>query len=129
MEVMERVAAVAILAAVMGVLLRKTAPELALLLAVCAGMWILSVVLEGLGTVAQLMGELQELAGVSEALIQPVVKTVMISVLTKLTVELCRASGEGGIAAFVETAGTVLALVLTLPLVRAVSLLMMELLS
>ena len=116
-------------AAVLGVLLRKHVPELAVLLTLCAGLWILSAVLDGLGAVAQLMEELRQLAGVSEELIEPVVKTVVISVLTKLTVELCRASGEGGVAAFVETAGTVLALVVTLPLVRAVSVLMMELLS
>jgi len=126
---MGKVAAAAMAAAVLGVLLRKHVPELALLLTLCAGLWILSAVLDGLGAVAQLMEELRQLAGISEELIEPVVKTVVISVLTKLTVELCRASGEGGVAAFVETAGTVLALVVTLPLVRAVSVLMMELLS
>ena len=126
---MGKVAAAAMVAAVLGVLLRKHVPELALLLTLCAGLWILSAVLDGLGAVAQLMEELRQLAGISEELIEPVVKTVVISVLTKLTVELCRASGEGGVAAFVETAGTVLALVVTLPLVRAVSVLMMELLS
>jgi stage III sporulation protein AD len=53
-----------------------------------------------------------------------VIKTVALSILTKLTVEVCRAAGEGGIAAFVETVGTVLALVVALPLVRAVVVLM-----
>ena len=129
MEIMGKVVAAAMVAAVLGVLLRKHVPELAVLLTLCAGLWILSAVLDGLGAVAQLMEELRQLAGISEELIEPVVKTVVISVLTKLTVELCRASGEGGVAAFVETAGTVLALVVTLPLVRAVSVLMMELLS
>ena len=129
MEIMGKVAAAAMVAAVMGVLLRKYVPELAVLLALCAGLWILYSVLEGLGAVAQLIEELRQLAGVSDELIEPVVKTVVIAILTKLTVELCRASGEGGVAAFVETAGTILALVVTLPLVRAVSVLMMELLS
>ena len=40
-----------------------------------------------------------------------------------------RAAGEGGTAAFVETAGAVLALVAVLPLVRAVAQLMGELLG
>ena len=126
---MGKVAAAAMVAAVLGVLLRKHVPELALLLTLCAGLWILSAVLDGLGAVAQLMEELRQLAGISEELIEPVVKTVVISVLTKLTVELCRASGEGGVAAFVETAGTVLAIVVALPLVRAVTMLMTEILT
>ena len=52
-----------------------------------------------------LMEELSALAGLDEALLEPVVKTVALSILTRLTAEVCRASGEGGLAAFVETAG------------------------
>ena len=72
---------------------------------------------------------LAQLAGLSEALLEPVVKTVALSILTRLTVEICRSAGEGGAAAFVETAGTVLALLAALPLVRAVAQLMGELLT
>ena len=76
-----------------------------------------------------LMEELARQAGLSEALLEPVVKTVALSILTKLTVEICRSAGEGGVAAFVETAGTALALLAALPLVRAVAQLMGELLG
>ena len=62
-------------------------------------------------------------------MLEPVVKTVALSILTKLTVEICRSAGEGGVAAFVETAGTALALLAALPLVRAVAQLMGELLG
>jgi len=73
--------------------------------------------------------ELAEQAGLSEVVLEPVVKTVALSILTRLTVEICRSAGEGGVAAFVETAGAVLALLAALPLVRAVAQLMGELLS
>jgi stage III sporulation protein AD len=58
-----------------------------------------------------------------------VVKTVALSILTRLTAEVCRSSGERGVAAFVETAGTALALAVALPLVRAVAVLMGEMLT
>ena len=61
-------------------------------------------------------------------MLEPVVKTVALSILTKLTVEICRSAGESGVAAFVETAGAVLALLVALPLVRAVAQLIGELL-
>ena len=129
MEVMGKIAAVSLTAAVMGVLLRRYVPELAALLVLCAGMWIVAVLVGAMGEVADLIGELAALAGLADELIAPVLKTVLLSILTKLTVELCRSAGEGGIAAFVELAGTVLALAVSLPLVRAVSVLMMELLQ
>ena len=129
MDLMVKVAAGAITAAVLGVVLRKNTPELALLLALAAGLWMVALVADGLGAVVALMEELTSLAGLSEELLEPVVKTVALSILTCLTAEVCKSAGEGGVAAFVETAGTVLALVVALPLVRAVVLMMTEMLK
>ena len=129
MDLMVKVAAGAITAAVLGVVLRKNTPELALLLALAAGLWMVALVADGLGAVVALMEELTSLAGLSEELLEPVVMTVALSILTRLTAEVCKSAGEGGVAAFVETAGTVLALVVALPLVRAVVLMMTEMLK
>lgn len=129
MDLMVKVAAGAITAAVLGVVLRKNTPELALLLALAAGLWMVALVADGLGAVVALMEELTSLADLSEELLEPVVKTVALSILTRLTAEVCKSAGEGGVAAFVETAGTVLALVVALPLVRAVVLMMTEMLK
>ena len=126
---MAKIAAVGLTAAVLGTVLRRNTPELALLLVLCAGVWILASVAGGLGAVVGLMEELAGLAGLSEELLEPVVKTVALSILTRLTAEICRCAGESGLAAFVETAGTVLALVVALPLVRAVTVLMAEMLT
>ncbi len=129
MEVMAKLAAVGVTAVVLSAVLKKNTPELALLLVLAAGLWMLTLAAGGLAAAAALMEELAQQAGLSEALLEPVVKTVALSILTKLTVELCRSAGEGGVAAFVETAGAVLALLAALPLVRAVAQLMGELLS
>ena len=129
MDLMVKVAAGAITAAVLGVVLRKNTPELALLLALAAGLWMVALVADGLGAVVALMEELTSLASLSEELLEPVVKTVALSILTRLTAEVCKPAGDGAVAAFVETAGTVLALVVALPLVRAVVLMMTEMLK
>ena len=128
MEAMAKLTAVGVTAVVLSAVLRKNTPELALLLVLAAGVWMLVLVADGLGAVVALMEELADQAGLSETLLEPVVKTVALSILTRLTVEICRSAGEGGVAAFVETAGTVLALLAALPLVRAVAQLMGELL-
>ena len=128
MEAMAKLTAVGVTAVVFSAVLKKNTPELAPLLALAAGLWMLALVADGLGAVVALMDELAQQAGLSEALLEPVVKTVALSILTKLTVEICRGAGESGVAAFVETAGAVLALLVALPLVRAVAQLMGELL-
>ena len=128
MEAMAKLAAVGVTAVVLSAVLKKNTPELALLLVLAAGVWMLVLVANGLRAVVALMEELADQAGLSETLLEPVVKTVALSILTRLTAEICRSAGEGGVAAFVETAGTVLALLAALPLVRAVAQLMGELL-
>ena len=51
------------------------------------------------------------------------------AILAKVTGEVCRAAGEGGAAAFVEVAGTILALAVALPLAEGVLTMMAELLG
>ena len=125
---MARLAAAGVTAVVLAAVLRKNTPELALLLILAAGLWMMSLAAQAMGAALALMRELADQAGLSEALLEPVVKTVALAILTKLTAEVCRSAGEGGVAAFVETAGAALALLAALPLVRAVSQLMGELL-
>ena len=129
MELMIRVTAVGVTAAVLSVVLRKNTPELSVLLALAAGLWMLSMTAQVLSGALDVLRELGELTGVEEELLRPVVKVVALSLLTRITAELCRSVGEQGIAAFVETAGTVLALGVSLPLIRAVVVLMGELLG
>ena len=125
---MTKLAAAGVAAAVLSAVLKKNTPELALLLTLAAGLWMLALAADGLRAVVELMGDLIRQAGISEVLLEPVVKTVALSILTKVTGEICRSAGEGGLAAFIETAGTVIALVAALPLVGAVAQLMGELL-
>ena len=129
MEAMVKLAAVGVTAVALSAVLKKNAPEFSLLLALAAGLWMLALAADGLGAAVALMKELADQAGLSEVLLEPVVKTVALSILTRLTAEVCRSAGEGGVAAFVETAGAVLALLAALPLVRAVAQLMGELLT
>ena len=71
---------------------------------------------------------LAQLAQMDAAVAGPVLKTVVVALVTRITAEICRGAGEGGLAAFVETAGTILALTAALPLMAAVLTMLEELL-
>ena len=115
MEVMIKVAAGAVTAVLCGTVVRRAAPELGLLLALAAGVWVLWTVADSLKLVTEWMKWLCELAGLENWLVEPVFKTVVLSIITRLTAEVCKSAGENGVAAFVETAGTILALAVSLP--------------
>ena len=120
MELMLKGAAVAVAAALCAGVVRRGAPEIALVVTLSAGVWLLLSLSVSLRALAALMEELSRLAGLDREVVEPVFKTVVLSILTKLTSEVCRSAGESGLAAGVETAGTVLALAAALPLVGGV---------
>lgn len=115
-----KVAAAAIVAAVCAVVVRKQAPEIALLLAACAGVLILLFCSGALKSAVRLMNELAETGGISSTVLKPVIKVTGIAVITRLAADLCRDAKEGALASAVETAGSAVALLTVLPLVSAV---------
>ena len=117
---MVKIAAIAVAAALCAVVVKKNVAELGMVLALCAGAIILSCSLGALEGVKELMDTLADTAGLSPAVLAPVVKTVGIAVLTRVSAELCRDAKEGGIAAFVETEGAAAALLVSLPLLKTV---------
>ena len=117
---MGKIAALAVAAALCALVVRQNAREIGLVLALLAGALILGQALGAVEAIWELLEELGERAGLSPAVLDPVVKSVGIGILTKISAEVCRDAKESGIAAFVETAGAALSLYVALPLIRAV---------
>ena len=120
MEAMLKIGGVAVAAALCAVLLKEKAGPFALVVALGAAAMILAMALGAAEEVTAVVSELQTMAGLSPAVVAPVLKAVGISILTHLAVQVCKDAGEGGLAAAAEAAGTVLALCAALPLLRAV---------
>ncbi len=129
MEWMIRAAVVAVVAALLASVLRQSVPQFALVLTLTAGVWLLAGAVDSLGAVVELINRLSSIAGVEPQVIQPVLKTAAIAVLARLTSEMCRGAGEQGLAAFVDTAGTLAALGAALPLLEGVAELMAVMLT
>ena len=120
MDSVLKVVAVAVTAAVCAVVVKQDAKGIGMVLAMAAGALVLGLSLGAVESVRALMDDLTDMAGPAPAVVDPVIKTVGIGILTRIAAEVCRDAGEGGLAAFTETAGAALALVVTLPLLRSV---------
>jgi stage III sporulation protein AD len=64
--------------------------------------------------------QLSEQAGLSLSVFAPVIKVTGIALVAKVAGEFCRDAKEGGVAAFLELAATVTAMVCVIPLIQAV---------
>lgn len=128
MELLLKIAAGAVTAALCAMMLRRNAGEFAVLILLAAGVWILAMSAQAITDVVSALSRLARVAQLENEQVKPVIKVVGLSVITRVAGETCRAAGEGGIAAFVEVSGTVLALAASVPLVMGVVELLAEML-
>ena len=117
---MVKVAAAAVAAALCAVVVRKQSPEIALALGVGACALVVLYCSGALTAVMELVDKLAETGGLSARVVEPVMKTAGIAIVTRLAADFCKDAQEGGLASAVDLAGTALALAAALPLMSAV---------
>lgn len=114
------IGAAGVAAALCAVVVRQKAPELAALLGLTACVLLLWKALPLLESIRDVLEDLADTAGVSTAVLRPMLQTVGLAIVTKLSSALCRDAGEGGVAAFLELAGSAAAVAVALPLLKMV---------
>ena len=119
MELILKAAALALTAALIGIVLRRTNPEMTLVLSICTVVLIIGAALGFAKSFTELAQTVQRIFGVSETLIKPVIKCVAVAIITKLTSDLCKDSSQAAAASAVELAGTVCALCIIMPLLMS----------
>lgn len=118
MSILLKAAAIGIAGAVICLLLKKTAPELGLMVSIGVSLLAAGLGVRLLEEIVELLKLAEEQAALSTALVSPVIKCMGIGVVTRLSVDLCKDAGQGAAASAVELCGTACALTAALPLVR-----------
>ena len=118
MEFLWKALAVCLMAALGALCLRKSVPELAFCLQ-CVG--VLIVLLSTFRILAPLfafLGETASLLGTSGVYLRPVLKTVIIGVVTGIGASLCKDAGNSAAEKTLQLAGVSAALYAALPLLQ-----------
>ena len=116
MELVFRVSAAALSMLILIMLLKKSNPELSVLLSLTAVILMLFASLKSNGDFSELGNLLRSQFGLNESYIRPVIKCVAAAVVTKITADLCRDSSQSAAASAVELAGTLCAIGIMMPL-------------
>ena len=119
METVIRLSALCLTGALLAVLLKRTNPDMALLLALAVCGAVLLLLAEPLQEIRDFFTQLSDWGGLPVELFAPRVKTVGIALVSRTGSDLCRDAGEGAMASLVETAGAVTAILVSLPLFQA----------
>jgi stage III sporulation protein AD len=107
----------ALIAAVLGVVLRREKPELAVMVGVAAGAVIFLAMIGKIGVAVEVFDRIATRAGLNFVYLDTVLKIVGIAYIGDFGAQMCRDAGEGALAVKVEFAAKILILVLALPII------------
>ena len=109
--------AVGIVSSLAALLLRRYHPELALLLAAVTIAVLLLAGTEGFQNLREELKEAERLLGGSSELLQPMLKCLGISAVSRIGAGLCRDSAQAAIAGTIETLGVLSAAMVAMPVI------------
>lgn len=120
MQGLLQAAVIGILAVIFANLLREKNKELGILISLAACALIAVILLNLAEPVITFLKDLRNLAGLDKKLMEPMLKTIGIGLLTQISSTVCADAGENSIAKLIEICGGILALYVSLPLLEAV---------
>jgi stage III sporulation protein AD len=120
MTVLIKIAAIAVTGAVLGLVIKKNSPEMAIMLTISLAVLALYLAFDTIKSVTDFISSLANAAKISPAVLTVVLKTVGISIVTKLSADVCRDAGQASAATGIELAGSFAALYIALPLFKTV---------
>ena len=118
MDTLLKTAAVAVPAALLGLTIRRGSPEISVLLGLAAAVCAFFLASGLLREITDFLRELAAFPGVNADAVGIVLKTVGIAMLTRISSDICRDSGQSALSSGVEAAGAAAALYTALPLMR-----------
>ncbi len=120
MDVLIKCAGLAVLSAIAALSIKKSAPEIAVVLLICAGAVIMWSVIGAVNNITSFIDDMAGYTRVIKPVFSPLIKTVAVSVVSKISADVCRDAGSAALASCVEFAGCVVAVVISLPLLMSV---------
>ncbi len=120
MEDFTKVAVIALLTVLFLPVIKRHTAELGVVLSLAACVLIGLFLVNMARPVVAFFSELRAMTGLDRSLMEPLMKTLGVGLLSQLCAGVCSDAGESALAKLVELAGSVLSIYLALPLFRAV---------
>lgn len=120
MDVLLKCVLAAIIAAILGLLIKKSNPETTLLMGLAASAAVLIAAFNAAEKLFDLLHGLVEMTGISEGVVSVVLKTAAAAVITGFSADMCKDAGQSALASACETAGAMIVMYTALPLFEIV---------
>ena len=120
MEVLLKVCALALIGVFSVGALRRTMPEMSVAATVATQLVLIFAASGIIGNVIEFIYDMTSRVGVSDELISPLIKTVGVSIVAKISCDMCRENGLISAASYIEIVGGAVAISFSMPLMLSV---------
>lgn len=120
MELLIKIAAIAVICAVLGLVLRKISPETAILLTMSAACTVLYFAADVLTEISDFLKTFSESVNIAPASISAVLKVTGIAVISKLASDICADAGQKSVSSAIEIFASAASVYVALPIIKTV---------
>ena len=120
METIIRFTVICVIGGVLAVFVKKSSPDLGLMVSIAVCIVVLAALLAPLQEVVGLLRQMMEWSGMPEEVFAPLLKTLGIALLCRVGGDLCQDAGQSAVASLVEMGGALGTILVSVPLLRAV---------
>ena len=120
MDSIVRFTAVCVIGAVLALFVKKNSPDMGLMVALAVCAVVLASLLIPVREILDLLRQMIEWSGLQEEVFMPLLKTLGIGLICRVGADLCRDAGQSAVASLVEMGGAFGAILVSVPLLRAV---------
>jgi len=116
-----QIVGLALIVTVISVVLKQIRPEIALQLSILAGATIFILIISKVKVIVDLLQTLADQANISSYYLLIVLKIVGVAYLAEFGAQICKDAGEGALATKIEIAAKVAVIVLSIPIIVAIT--------
>lgn len=112
------ITAIAIIASILSLMLKKDRPEISFVLSIVAGIVILFMLFPAARSALDIIENLSDIAGIKIEYMTVIIKSCIIAMITSVAAATCRDSGNSSLAMKLEIAGRVAIIILAFPVIN-----------
>lgn len=120
MDILIKAAAVSVAAAVLALVIKKSSPDMALLLGLMTCCTVIEASLSVMSGITDFLYTLLDYTGLDGDALTIIMKSVAIAIITKLASDICRDAQQSALSSSLELCGSAAVLYIAVPLIKAV---------
>lgn len=115
-----KIVGVGIITCVAAILLKQLKPEISIVVALCGGLIVLSMVVDYLVDIIAIFNSVVQKTGLNSSLFASILKIIGIGYITEWTANICSDTGLNSLADKILLAGKILIFVCSLPIITSI---------